>query len=188
MNLEDGVAVAQRVDEEGRDVVFNAAYDTFRNQLMELCWRITGNSADAEDAFHDTMMNVYRGLSEFRGQSKFSTWIYRVAVRSSLRVRARRKNAHIELPPDICSTDSNPALDDKEELAKILSAIQTLPEESRTVLHLFALKQLGHAEIADVLGIPVGTVWSRLHRARQRLRQKLRVIREPQLVKPQGSR
>jgi RNA polymerase sigma-70 factor (ECF subfamily) len=174
MNLEDDAAVARQVkNHQGREAVFDAAYARYKDPMMDLCWRVTGNWADGEDAFQNAMVSVYKGLGGFKGKARFSTWLYRVCLQSGLRVRSRSKRKTVDLPPDAYTPEGPNRTEQRDELERILTAMNQLPDDTRLVLHLFALKELGHAEIAELLGIPEGTVWSRLHRARKQLQQRL---------------
>ena len=124
-----------------------ASSDLFRRlrePIHAVCLHVTGRRADAEAAVREAFVAVHRGLPGFRGASRLTTWTYRIAVRAALRARARRR-------------DGEP----------LEGALASLPAGPRAVLSLFAVEGLSHAEIADVLGIPEGTVWPRLHAARR---------------------
>ncbi len=135
--------------------------------MFGLSLHLTGNHADAEDATQETFLAVYRGLPGFRGDCAVSTWIYRIAVRCAFRVRARR--------PRTEALDGDPAVDVRdpalvrERSRQVRECLARLTAEHRTVLALFSLDGLTHREIAEILGIPEGTVWSRLHLARKKL-------------------
>src|SRR4051812_28254762 len=155
---------------------FDDLYRTLREPVARLCLSVTGNRAAAEDAVQETFLAVHRALGAFRGESKASTWIYRIALTTALRVRARGAKEHSSDPtaePSVTGPHEQVAA--REEVRHVSAAIEKLSTEQRVVLSLFAIDGLGHAEIAELLGIPEGTVWSRLHLARKRLQTELRV-------------
>lgn len=154
-----------------RNAALEAIFTALRQRLFNLCLRMTGNRADAEDALQDAMIGVYRGLGAFRGESSVSTWTHRIVIHSCLRHRRRHRTEPI--PTDLVTSDPPPEMQSDQEVARIIDAINRLAPESRVVLHMFALKGMAHRQISDVLGIPEGTVWSRLHRARRELKDAL---------------
>jgi RNA polymerase sigma-70 factor, ECF subfamily len=156
-----------------RDAVFDVLFDLLHERVFELCRHLLRNRAEAEDAVQDCFMAIYRGIGRFRGASRLSTWVYRIAIHASLRIKSRRPRGamHVDQVPD--EPTNAPGPDDlaaaREGTRHLQRALEQLSEEHRTVLSLFAMDGLGHQEIADVLGVPMGTVWSRLHAARKRL-------------------
>ncbi len=156
-----------------RSAAFDAIYRKLRQPALALCLHLTGRRSDAEDALQETFLAVHRALPAFRGESGLSTWVFRIALRSALQARARRPD-HAELDPETAAPGGDEsALQARQEFRRVQAAFVTLPAEHRAVLALFALDGLGHAAIAGILGVPEGTVWSRLHVARARLRETL---------------
>jgi RNA polymerase sigma-70 factor (ECF subfamily) len=129
---------------------------------------LTGRRADAEDAVQEVFVAVHRGLPGFAGASRLSTWIYRIALRAALHTRARRQDGE-PLDPETSGGGGEADMASRDEARRVASAMALLPAGPRTVLSLFAVEGLSHREIADILGIPEGTVWSRLHAARRML-------------------
>lgn len=153
---------------------FDAVFAETHGRVLGLCLHLTGNRPDAEDAAQETYLSVTRALAKFRGESHVSTWVYRIAIRSALRVKARRPAAEpLDIEP--ASEPRDPALD-RERSRQIRQALSRLSFEHRTVLALFSLDGLSHREIAETLGIPEGTVWSRLHLARKKLTAELKAL------------
>jgi len=153
-----------------RDAVFEAIFHAHRARVFGVCRYLCGAGGLAEDALQETFLEAYKGLSGFRGDARLGTWIYRIAVRTALRLRARQA-ALPDTPVDAGADAVHPheALAARERMRHVQTAIDMLPAEQRVVLALFAVDGLGHSEIATVLGIPEGTVWSRLHNARKAL-------------------
>jgi len=139
-----------------------------REPLHGLCMHLTGRRADAEDAVQEVFVAVHRGLPGFAGASRLSTWIYRIALRAALHARARRQDGE-SLDPETLGGGGEADMASRDEARRVASAIARLPAGPRAVLSLFAVEGLSHREIADILGIPEGTVWSRLHASRRML-------------------
>jgi RNA polymerase sigma-70 factor, ECF subfamily len=156
----------------GRDVAFRALFEAYRAPVLALCLHLTGTSADAEDATQEIFLAVHSALPRFRGESRLTTWIYRIALRTALRTRARRRPSE-PLDPELPGAGGEEAMGARLDARRLAAALARLPAEQRAVLSLFALEGLGHREIADILGVPEGTVWSRLHGARKRLAAEL---------------
>jgi len=138
-------------------------------RLLALCLHLCGNAADAEDALQETLLALH--VARFRGESSVETFAYRVALRIALRIKSRRGPA--AGPSGEPASSGAGAIEAAADAAKVLRAMARLPTEQRAVLSLFALEGLKHKEIAEVLGVPEGTVWSRLHAARKRLQMEL---------------
>jgi RNA polymerase sigma-70 factor (ECF subfamily) len=142
-------------------------------RIHAVCRRITGNEADADDATQEALLAVTRGLSRFAHESRFSTWVYRVAVNASLDELRRRKRRPAPTEPNAewaagMGTGSSveaAALDRVD----IDAALARIPVEFRTAVVLRDLAGLDYAGIAEVLGLPIGTVRSRISRGRAAL-------------------
>ncbi len=165
--------------ERHQQAVFGLAY--------RLC---RGSVEDAADLAQDTFVRALRGIASFRGDSSFATWLHRIAVnlflnrQESLETRRRRTQASLCTSGPDCEDGAvidvaDPAMDpaeraaNEEEGARALKALDELSTERRIVVVLCDLEGRSYEEIAQMLGIPVGTVRSRLFRAREDLRQKL---------------
>ncbi len=149
---------------------FDALFAELRAPVFKLCFRMLGNRHEAEDATQETFLAVYRGLASFRGDAAIKTWVYRIALRSALGVRAARNAAGRSVDDDPkASLAPEPGLEARDDARRVQAAMASLPAEHRAVLALSALDDASHQEIAEVLGIPLGTVGSRLHSARKKL-------------------
>jgi RNA polymerase sigma-70 factor (ECF subfamily) len=145
-----------------------------REPLHALCMHLTGRRADAEDAVQEVFVAVHRGLPGFHGASRLTTWVYRIALRAAFRARARRQDGE-PLDPELSGGGGEAEMATRDEARRAAAALGRLPAGPRAVLSLFAVDGLSHREIADILGIPEGTVWSRLHSARRLLIQSLSI-------------
>jgi RNA polymerase sigma-70 factor (ECF subfamily) len=138
-----------------------------------LCRRMTGNDADAADAAQDALVAAVRGLSRFDGRSRFSTWMYRVTTNvclDELRRRRRRPEPREELPSAPAAGALDSAVADRVDVD---AALRSLPPEFRAAVVLRDLCGLDYDEIATVLGIPPGTVRSRISRGRAAVADRL---------------
>ncbi len=141
-------------------------YDSVRT----VCHRIVVNKADAEDATQHALISIVRALPQFDGRSKFSTWVYRIATNAALdevrRIRRRPTPTDIDATFVLPVADGTGAVDAQMDVAQ---ALALLPEEYRTTLVLRHVADLDYEEIAEIQGVPVGTVRSRLARGRTQL-------------------
>jgi RNA polymerase sigma-70 factor, ECF subfamily len=147
-------------------------------RVYGVCRRITGNDADAADAAQNAMIAMVRGLPNFDGRSSFSSWAYRVATNASLdELRRRKRRGVVGLPDDDLAADPTP-LDRSLEATvgnrlDADAALARIPEEFRIPVVMRDLLDMEYAEIAETLGIPAGTVRSRIARGRAALARVL---------------
>lgn len=168
----DAALLARVRDSSTRAAAFDDLFAALREQVFAVCLHVTGNAADADDALQETFLAVHAALPRFRGASRLSTWVHRIAIRAAIRVRARRRPAADVHEVDPPARGADPVA--SRELAdRLASAMNRLSAEHRVVISLFAVDELSHAQIAEILGVPEGTVWSRLHAARKRLAAEL---------------
>lgn len=170
----------------GDDAAFDRLVERHDRWVYGLCYRYFGNAADAEDAAQNTFVAVYRRVSTFAGAARFSTWLYRVAVNACNDLARARDRRPPTVPltsgeaPEAADADLPEAADllaNRELGMELDAALQRLqPEHARTVI-LCDVHGLDHADVAARLGVAVGTVKSRLHRARARLAGELGHLR-----------
>jgi RNA polymerase sigma-70 factor (ECF subfamily) len=172
--VNDGALVeqAQNGDRAALETLLRAQYD----RLHALCWRMTGNEADAADATQEALIAITRGLPKFDARARFGTWCYRVAVNACLdELRRRRRRPEpitaerlaITMPTTGAGTD---AVADR---MVVDDALRLITPEFRAAVVLRDLCGLEYAEIAEVLDVPIGTVRSRLARGRGALADRL---------------
>ena len=146
-------------------------------RIYGLCFRILGNREDAEDATQDAFIGALRRASAFRGEAAFSTWLYRIAVNAATD-QARRRARTLTAPLESEQSGQTAAVvgDPSGAVATALTvqaALRAVPEDFRVALILCDLYGFGHAQAAAILGIPVGTVKSRVFRGRLALGKQL---------------
>jgi RNA polymerase sigma-70 factor, ECF subfamily len=163
----------QRGDQAQKSAVFREFFEHFRPELVALCLPLTGSLAMAEDAVQETFLSAFLALRGFRGESRLSTWLYRIAIRASYRVRAKHPNVTEPIPENLAGAMLEEEILHREKERRLQRAVSQLPLEQRVVFSLFTLKHLSQKEISEVLQLPEGTVWSRLHMAKVQLIQAL---------------
>jgi RNA polymerase sigma-70 factor (ECF subfamily) len=171
------VAAAQSGNRSSLEELLRRHYD----RVYAVCRRVTGDENDAADAAQEAMIAVVRGLARFDGRSSFSTWVYRIATNASvdeLRRRRRRPLTTIEtnadqVPTELIDPDAGVRIDSTADRMALDRALADLPEDFRVAVVLRDVGDLDYTEIAEVLGIPAGTVKSRIARGRAALASAL---------------
>ena len=173
---------------QGGDLcAFNRIVTRYQNQVVNLAARMLGSRAQAEDVAQDTFISAYRSLARFRG-GNLRSWLMRIAANGSRDVlRRRRRRSESSLEESLESPSFQPVSDEvspdeaaqRSELnSELQRAILTLSIDQRAVLTLVDVQGLSYAEAAEALDVSVGTVKSRLSRARSRVRDELMKRRE----------
>ena len=179
----------QATSPTGLEGAFRRLYDQYKDRVYNVCYRITGNAADALDASQETFGIMFRKIHEFRFESKFSSWVYRIAVNASIDHKRRtstRSLRSLEVGRDDSATDSGrlEIRDERVELpaaaasrheleVEIQAAIDRLSPKMRAITVLRYVENLSYEEIADALQVSIGTVKSRLSRAHEALDREL---------------
>jgi RNA polymerase sigma-70 factor (ECF subfamily) len=167
----EAVEACQRGDRDA----FDGLVQRYQRDVYRLCYRYLNNHEDANDAAQDAFLRAYRAIGNFRGDSAFSTWLYRIAVNTCLNFRAARKPAGSELPDAL--VDPRPGAQarvEKDERSRsVREAVRRLPEKQRATVILKVYHDLTHEEVAGILGATVGTVKANLFHALGNLRKTL---------------
>jgi RNA polymerase sigma-70 factor (ECF subfamily) len=144
----------------GEREAFDPLVERYQRDVYRLCYRFVNNHEDASDLAQEAFIKAYRALDRFRGDSAFSTWLYRIAVNACLNFRSARKPVADELPEAMA--DGKPGAEarlvEDEQARMVRDAIRRLPEKQRATLILKTYHDLTHEEVASVLGTSVGTV------------------------------
>lgn len=176
----------------GDIAAFEMLIEAYQKKIFNLAYRIAGNYDDAGDLTQEALIRIFRSIANFKEQSSFSTWVYRITTNVCLDDIRKKKNRKVlsldeeihledgEMKRQIMSDDPLPdEVAEKEELRRIVNnSIDSLPEDQRLVIALRDIQGLSYEEIARVLDCPSGTVKSRINRARQALRNVLLTKRE----------
>ena len=186
----DDVLVARAM--KGDLSAFRELVERYQQRVHSVALGVMGNFEDAEDVTQDAFLKAYKNLSSFRGQSSFYTWVYRIAFNLAIDEK-RRRYRHVETNVSEMSAIDVAAQDSKRDGTSILSdsprpdaelerselrgqiaaAMAELSPEHRAVIVLREVEGLSYAEISDAVGCSKGTVMSRLHHARRRLKKAL---------------
>lgn len=182
IDTDENILAGLRSDDAARrHEAEHALFVQHREAVDRIMRRMLG--PDMDDCVQEAFVDVFRGLRGFQGKARLSTWIYRVALRRAWKCLATRRRHEerreagtelVERTPDKAADADAGAEAVRDELARrFTAALAQLDLDHRAVMALSALDGLGPAEIAEVLGVPVGTVHSRMSRARDRLRELL---------------
>ena len=178
MDERELIARLQKRDE----AAFEELIRQYEKKVYTLCFRMCGNSEDAEEAAQDAFLALWRGIDRFRQESSLSTWIYRLATNACIDTLRRRKKQSgsvslddEELFVDAVDTSPQPqeTVEHRETQKLLQEGLSALPEEYRTVLILREIEGLSYTEIAESASIELGTVKSRISRGRSLLRNFL---------------
>lgn len=164
----------------------------YEKKIFNLAYRMVGNYEDANDLTQEVFVRLYHSIQSFRGDARFSTWLYRIANNvcvDELRRRYRRKVEYLDEPigtkdgsvrREIADWAGNPenVLETHELQACVQAGINSLPEEQRTAVILRDIQGFSYEEIAKILNCSLGTVKSRINRGRQSLKERLAGQRE----------
>jgi RNA polymerase sigma-70 factor, ECF subfamily len=185
--------------QRGEQRAFNELVGKYRQKVLALSMRYTGNQADAEDAAQNTFLKAYRALAHFRGDCAFYSWLHRIAINSAkttrlLRMRHERIFHSIDSSADTANEtpvskdwDTPEALVLTEEICDAVNgAIESLCEEQRTAIALREFSGLSYADVASSMSCPVGTVRSRVFRAREAIDIQLRHVFDDGLGRVRG--
>lgn len=182
------VEACQATAPTGLEGAFRRLYDQYKDRVYNVCYRITGNATDALDASQETFGILFRKIREFRFESKFSSWVYRIAVNAG--IDHKRRSAARWLPSldgaseqaremarlDVRDERTEPPLTaaTRHELeTEIQNAISRLSPKMRAIVVLRYVENLSYEEISEALQISLGTVKSRLSRAHEALDREL---------------
>lgn len=170
----------------GDSLAFETLVVRYQRQIFSLIHRMTNNPEVVEDLAQDVFISAFKAIGEFKGNSSFFTWLYRIAINKCKNYLTSLKGSPIPLGDkrsegenfllDIADRRTNPqtALLAGELLEQIDEALESLPEDQKMALILYDLEGLSYQEIAEILHCPIGTVRSRLARARLTLKEKLK--------------
>jgi RNA polymerase sigma-70 factor (ECF subfamily) len=166
---------------QGRTAAFGELVCRYQDRLFNTVYRVLDNAEDAQDAVQDAFLTAYLSLDRFKGNSLFFTWLYRIAVNTAFSMK-RKQRAAISMSEGgdgLEPVDQSPygqpgyALEQAENQRLVQDALNRLSAQHRTVLIMQGMEGQKYETMAEVLGVPIGTIRSRLHRARLELREAL---------------
>jgi len=169
---------------QGRTVAYGELVCRYQDRLFNTVYRLLDNAEDAQDVVQEAFLSAYQSLDSFKGDSQFFTWLYRIAINTAISLKRKRRVAisisagwedgRAAEPVDVsaCGQPGH-ALEKAEEERRIRSALNRLSAEHRAVLIMKDMEGQKYETMAEVLQVPIGTIRSRLHRARVELRELL---------------
>lgn len=169
---------------EGSSAAFGALVARYQDRLFNTVLRLVDNAEDARDVVQEAFLHAYQSLHSFKGDSLFFTWLYRIAVNTAISMKRKQRPAlriqaggdsQTGLDPLDPSETGRPghSIEMAEEERKVHDALAKLSQEHRAVLVMKDMEGMKYEEMAEILGVPIGTIRSRLHRARLEIRDLL---------------
>ncbi|MEE3421499.1 RNA polymerase sigma factor RpoE [Succinimonas sp.] len=186
MSEQDADLQLVRLVQRGNRHAFDLLVKKYQYKVAGIAQRFAANPADAQDIAQESFIKAYRAMESFRGESAFYTWLYRITVNTAKNFVVKNAGRGISVDvdtPDIEAYDGSERLhqgDNPENILEssdvkrvIKEALQSLPDDLRQAITLREIDDMSYDEIADVMGCPVGTVKSRISRAREIINRKL---------------
>ena len=172
--------------QQGDKSAFDLLVIKYQHRIMHLVNRYVKDPSEAQDVAQDTFIKAYRALADFRGESAFYTWLYRIAINTAKNYLLSRSRRHfdneievqdaeqVENAAQLKDMDTPENLLMNEQIVKVIKeAIEKLPEEMRIAITLREFEGMSYEEIAEAMDCPIGTVRSRIFRAREAIDEKL---------------
>jgi RNA polymerase sigma-70 factor (ECF subfamily) len=176
----------------GQTAAFGELVSRYQDRLYNTIVHVTGSAEDAQDVCQEAFVQAFVKLETFQRSSAFFTWLYRIAFNAAISQRRRRKPT-VSVDEVRESTGGEPQdngrapgdrLDEQERALQVHKALGTLSEEYRCVLVLREMEGFDYETISEMLDLPIGTVRSRLHRARMQLREELKPVWTDERIAP----
>ncbi len=177
---------------KGDSYAFKQLFEQHQHMVYNICYRMSGSRAEAEDITQDVFIKIFHSIEKFRGEAKLSSWIYRIAVNTCLKKQRRKKLENMlsleflfqdKKKPELPSPDNTPdqqiEISEKEQIVQ--DAIHQLSKRQKTALILHRYEDLSYDEIATVMEISLSAVESLLHRAKENL-AKMLIPRKKELL------
>jgi len=171
---------------EGNESAFKTIVEKWQDMVFNTCMGLVQDANDAEDVAQEVFIQVYESVEQFKGESKFSTWLYRIAVTKSLdHLRKKKRKKRFAFLQSLFGVNEEEVIQDpefhhpgvklenKEQAAVLFKAISKLPDNQKAAFTLHKLEGLSYQEVAEALSTTVSSVESLMHRARGNLRKIL---------------
>ncbi len=182
MSADDHRLIAECL--QGDTAAFGVLVRRYQDRLYHTVYRMVDNAEDAYDVVQEAFLSAYQSLESFKGDSLFFTWLYRIAVNTAISLKRKQRavvsidagrNGEPGIEPQDTSETSRPghAMEQAEQQRRIRQALARLSPEHRAVLVMKDMEGQKYETMAEVLDVPIGTIRSRLHRARLELRELL---------------
>ncbi|MGM0562783.1 MAG: RNA polymerase sigma factor RpoE [Pseudomonadota bacterium] len=175
--------------QSGEKAAFDLLVRKYQSRVVSLVGRFVNSPDEVDDVAQEAFIKAYRGLKNFRGDSAFYTWLYRIAVNTAKNYLVSRQRRGTHIGADIQEAEQydgaellreydtpEQLLESEQARDKVIEAIQALPDELREAIMLRELEGLSYEEIAQMMGCPIGTVRSRIFRAREAIEKGLNTM------------
>ena len=175
--------------QRGDKNAFNLLVSKYQHKVASLVTRYVSNQSDVSDVVQEAFIKAYRALPEFRGESAFYTWLYRIAVNTAKNYLTAQGRRPPDLDVDCSDAELHEGAEAMHELANpenlilsdeiqrmVVATLESLPEDLRTAITLREIEGLSYEEIAEIMGCPVGTVRSRIFRARDAIDKQIQPL------------
>jgi RNA polymerase sigma factor (sigma-70 family) len=172
---------------QGNEAAFREIVETRQGLVYNTVLGLLQNNEDAEDVTQDVFIKVFESVHQFKGESAFSTWLYRVAVTTALEyLRKKKRKKRFAFVTSLFGDDQNPLhdppdfmhpgvqLDNRENASILMGTIRKLPENQRIAFTLHKVEGLSYQEVADIMQTSISAIESLIHRARQNLKKMLK--------------
>ncbi len=166
---EDEKKLVERIREKDEDARTELVA-RYQPQVYRWALKMVRQVEDAQDIMQEVFIRAFRGLPQYRGESKFSVWLYRITYNLSLDRLTRKRREHVPFEEEIHSPAEEPLESSREEIA---AALEKLPIRYQMVLTFYYMREMSYQEIADMLNVPINTVKTHLRRAKQMLRRRM---------------
>ncbi len=167
----DADDVLVRRAQRGERLAFEKLVEGHQHRMYTLAARVLGSREDADDAVQEALVRAWLALPKFRGDARFSTWLYRIVVNAAHDVRAKRRDRPADELPE--PADPRDRFAEKELSGDLQQALNGLDDAYRVAVVLYDVLGCSYAEVAEMTGVPEGTVKSRIFRGRSELAERL---------------
>lgn len=183
MNRTDQELIRETLD--GHTEAYGELIQRYQDRLFNSLLRVVKSREDARDVVQDAFLQAFQKLGSFRGDSQFYSWLFRIAMNAGLSKLRRKSSQDVSLNAqqeqghqvtDETETDPSGRMSRTEQQQQVIDALNGLADDYRVVLTLKEMEGLKYEEIAEIVGCPIGTVRSRIHRARAELKEKLKKL------------
>ena len=172
---------------------FSFLVDNYKNMVFSLAFKMTKSREEAEEVSQDTFIKAYKNLSKFKGDSKFSTWLYRIAYHTSLDAIKKNKNTTNTYDINEVTFNQKKAVEhilegiERKERAELMEVcLQKMADEERSIIWMFYYDELSLKEIIEVTGLQEANIKVKLHRARKKLLTIVKENIEPEIIENYG--
>jgi len=160
-----------------KEARFQSILESHRGSIYRICWGFTSSNEDVQDLFQEVMMNIWRGLDRFRGQSELATWVYRISVNTCLLwKRSKKRRISLSSGEDRIPEQGGKTVEQdfirSEKIIQLKEAIASLKKIDRTIA-LLLLEEMSYKEIAEITGLTVNNVGVKINRIKTELKKKL---------------